>query len=118
MAMQDERAGSGRRSRVVLTPRRWRQAPGSWERRWQESPVTGESAEETVKTIARGMPAVSGVTCMLVCALNVILHTRPRDASGARHSLRPLSERAGRSEQNSREIRGEIARLCLLLLEK
>ena len=27
---------------------RWRQ--------WQESPVTGESAKETVKTIARGMP--------------------------------------------------------------
>jgi hypothetical protein len=25
-------------------------------RRWQESPVTGESAKETVKTIARGMP--------------------------------------------------------------
>ena len=33
---------------------RWRQ--------WQESPVTGESAKETVKTIARGMPGVSGVT--------------------------------------------------------
>jgi hypothetical protein len=29
---------------------------------WQESPVTKESAEETVKTIARGMPGVSGVT--------------------------------------------------------
>ena len=25
-------------------------------------PVTGESAKETVKTIARGMPGVSGVT--------------------------------------------------------
>jgi hypothetical protein len=55
----------GRRSRVVLTPRRWRQVlekQASWGRRWQESPVTGESAEETVKTIARGMPDVSGVT--------------------------------------------------------
>jgi hypothetical protein len=31
-------------------------------RRWQESPVTEESAEKTVKTIARGMPDVSGVT--------------------------------------------------------
>src|SRR6202035_2342333 len=29
---------------------------------WQESPVTRESAKETVKTIARGMPDVSGVT--------------------------------------------------------
>jgi hypothetical protein len=25
-------------------------------RRWQESPVTGESAKETVKTIAQGRP--------------------------------------------------------------
>jgi hypothetical protein len=31
-------------------------------RRWQKSPVTEESTEETVKTIARGMPDVSGVT--------------------------------------------------------
>ena len=38
----------GRRSRVVLTPRRWRQAlekQASWGRRWQTSPVTGESAK-------------------------------------------------------------------------
>src|ERR1019366_7040028 len=57
--------GCGRRSRVVLTPRRWCQVPekqASQGRRWQKSPVTGESAKETVKTIARGMPDVSGVT--------------------------------------------------------
>jgi hypothetical protein len=38
----------GRRGRVVLTPRRWRQVlekQASWGRRWQESPVTGESAK-------------------------------------------------------------------------
>jgi hypothetical protein len=38
----------GRRSRVVLTPRRWRQVlekQASWGRRWQQSPVTGESAK-------------------------------------------------------------------------
>ena len=38
----------GRRSRVVLTPRRWRQVlekQASWGRRWQTSPVTGESAK-------------------------------------------------------------------------
>jgi len=34
----------------------------SWGWRWQESPITGESTKETVKTIARGMPDVSGVT--------------------------------------------------------
>jgi hypothetical protein len=67
----DERRWCGRRSRVVLTPRRWRQVGGSdiRRRRWQTSPVTGESAKETVKTIARGMPGDSGVTVvtMLVC---------------------------------------------------
>jgi hypothetical protein len=44
----DDSAKSGRRSRVVLTPRRWRQVlekQTSWGRRWQESPVTGESAK-------------------------------------------------------------------------
>ena len=54
----DERAARGRRSRVVLTPRRWRQVgddgdvgpdgsdtPASRWRQWQESPVTGESAK-------------------------------------------------------------------------
>jgi len=68
---QDERRWRGRRSRVVLTPRRWRQEGGSiCQRRWQTSPVTEESAKETVKTIARGMPGASGVTVvtLLVCS--------------------------------------------------
>src|ERR1700724_1644618 len=53
VAAQDERRCCGRRSRVVLTPRRWRQVSRrqSARRRWQESPVTGESSKETVKTI-------------------------------------------------------------------
>src|SRR6267378_8679389 len=62
----DERCCCGRRSRVVLTPRRWRQVCGRQvgptglrqnhirRRRWQKSPVTGESTKETVKTIACG----------------------------------------------------------------
>src|SRR5271166_2816406 len=29
-------------------------------RRWQKSPVTGESTKETVKTIAQGRPGISG----------------------------------------------------------
>ena len=44
----DERRSSGRRSRVVLTPRRWCQVlegQASLGRRWQESPVTGESTK-------------------------------------------------------------------------
>jgi hypothetical protein len=50
---------------VVLTPRRWRQLGDDasalrwgW---WQESPVTKESAKETVKTIAQGRPDCFGV---------------------------------------------------------
>jgi hypothetical protein len=50
-------ADRGRRSRVVLTPRRWRHACESVRKsRWQQSPVTGESTKETVKTIVQGMP--------------------------------------------------------------
>ena len=53
----DERDGSGRRRRVVLMPRRWHQVDGKFRRRgWQKSPVARESAQESVKTIARGMP--------------------------------------------------------------
>jgi hypothetical protein len=81
----------GRRSRVVLTPRRWRQVCGIIrKRRWQESPVTGESSKETVKTIARGMPGDPGVTVvtMLVCFFT-FAH-KAAGAPSARHSLRPL----------------------------
>jgi hypothetical protein len=57
---QDECACRGRRSRVVLTPRRWRQAGRDacawWPATVTKSPITGESTKETVKTIARGMP--------------------------------------------------------------
>jgi hypothetical protein len=58
----DERGRGGRRSRVVLMPRRWHQlatilriARG----RWQESPITGESTEKIVKTIAQGRPGIA-----------------------------------------------------------
>jgi hypothetical protein len=66
----DERCCRGRQNRVVLTPRRWRQVPAEAcrpnrartfhirGRRWQKSPVTGESTTYAVKTIAQGMPGV------------------------------------------------------------
>jgi hypothetical protein len=40
----------------------WRQCYALRWRRRQQSPVSGASTKETVKTIARGMPGVSGVT--------------------------------------------------------
>src|SRR3979490_2735733 len=43
---RDGRCQCGRRSRVVLTPRRWCQVRGETRGRWwQESPVTRESAK-------------------------------------------------------------------------
>ena len=51
--------------------------------------------EAAVKTIARGVPGDSGVTCMLVCALPLLMHTRPRGASGARPPCALDLERAG-----------------------
>jgi hypothetical protein len=55
---------------VVLTPRCWRQVRGTLRgRRWQESPVAGESTKETVKTIARGMPGDFRCDLTNACAL-------------------------------------------------
>src|SRR5215212_8259859 len=48
------------------------------------SPITGEITKETVKTIARGMPGVSGVTVvtMLVCFFHLHMRLRAHRASG------------------------------------
>ena len=59
---EDEGRESGRRSRVVLMPRRWHQLAMmlritlGW---WQESPITRESMKKAVKTIVQGMPECS-----------------------------------------------------------
>src|SRR6476469_5713897 len=105
-------ARCGRRSRVVLTPRRWRQVCAKERRRrWQKSPVTGESTKETVKTIARGMPGVSGVT--VVTNARAFYTTRAAaDASSVRHSLRPLISEGGWILQNSGKTSRGIAKLC------
>ena len=92
LAPLDEGRESGRRSRVVLTPRCWRQVlerQASRGRRWQKSPITGESAKETVKTIAQGRPDESGVPVVTnSCAFYQC--TRAVGAAGTRLSLRPL----------------------------
>jgi hypothetical protein len=48
-------------SRMASRPYRARTGPIFRKRRWQKSPVTGESAKETVKTIACGNAGCSGV---------------------------------------------------------
>jgi len=65
LAPGDEPRKGGRRSRVVLIPRRWDQVGGNGDvgpdgrdtprwLRWQESPVTEEITKETVKTTRAG----------------------------------------------------------------
>jgi len=102
----------GRRSRVVLTPRRWRQVRGGIRgRRWQESPVTGESTKETVKTIARGMPddfrCDRGDYARVLCFL---LHARLRRI--VRPAF-PAPSQGKRTMHNSGESRRGNARSCL-----
>src|SRR5258708_10139742 len=95
-------------------PRRWHQVGGSRfrRRRWQTSPVTGESAKETVKTIAQGMPGDSGEPVVT----NARVYYTPRaaaGASGARHSLRPLLSEGQKFGQTSGAWRRENAGICL-----
>ena len=81
----------GRRSRVVLTPRRWRQVGGNNFRRrwWQTSPVTKESTKETVNTIACGNAGCPGATVVTNSCAFYTLRTRlrVRRAPGIPHAL-------------------------------
>src|SRR5260370_12136260 len=101
--MQDDGAACGRRSRVVLTPRRWRQVLRrlvrlnragqnlqSARRRWQKSPIAEESTKETVKTIAcANVGGFRGTRCYSCAFYHYQVHTRPRvqRASGVPHAL-------------------------------
>jgi hypothetical protein len=70
------------------------------------------ATKETVKTIARGMPGVSGVTVVT----NARVYYTPRaaaGASGARHSLLPLSSEGQKFGQTSDAWRRENADICL-----
>jgi hypothetical protein len=85
---RDERPESGRRSRVVLMPRRWHQpaddADASRRGWWQESPITRESAKEAVKTIRAGKAGSLRQTCGDYARVLFILDARlrVRKASG------------------------------------
>jgi hypothetical protein len=69
--------------------------------------------EVSRKTIARGMPGVSGVTVVTTLVCFVFITHEAAGASSARHSLRPLISEGGKFRQNSRGTRGEIAKPCL-----
>ena len=103
----------GRRSRVVLMPRRWHQVGGSNSaiRRWQTSPVTGESTKETVKTIACGNAGIFRWTCGDYARVVIFSHARLRVhwAPGIPHAL---IFGADGSCIHSGAWRREIAGLC------
>jgi hypothetical protein len=72
----DERCYCGRRSRVVLTPRRWCQARGILSRATEaRKPGLRGEPEVSRKTIAQGMPFVSAYLWRLTRVL-FILHAR------------------------------------------
>jgi hypothetical protein len=59
------------------------------------------------------MPGETGVTVVTMLVCSFYFACEAAGASSARHSLRPLFQRAGRFQQNSREMRGEIAKSYL-----
>jgi hypothetical protein len=103
---------------VVLTPRRWRQVGGgdSANDGGKRARSPGRARRKPLKPLRGECRAFSGVT--VVTNARAFYTTRAAaGASGARHSLRPLIGEGGMFSQNSRGLRGEIAKLWLLLLK-
>src|SRR6266567_3051169 len=77
-AARETNAACGvRRSRVVLTPRCWRQVcEKTRRRRCQTSLVTGESAKEAVKPLRGECRVISGVTVVTTLVCFVLFRTR------------------------------------------
>ena len=112
----DEQRLSGRRSRVVLTPRRWCQVGGVFRSTTvARKPGHRGSTKQTVKTIARGKPDDSGVPVVTTR----VLSTNAHEAAGAldtRLSLRSLLSKGQCSCFSSGASRREIADVCFLKL--
>jgi hypothetical protein len=76
-------------------------------RRGQESPGPGESAKETVKTIAQGMP--DDLADPVVTAASFFTCWRAMGEAFTRHSLHPLSFEGAFGQQLGRNSRRETA---------
>ena len=110
----DERHEGGRRSRVVLTPRRWCQVRGgiSANDGGKRARSPGRARYKPLKPLRAGMPGCSGGPVVT----NARVYYTPRaaaGASGARHSLRPLIGGQGNFRQTSGVSGREIAKPCL-----
>ncbi len=85
-------------------------------RRWQESPVTEESAKETVKTIRVRECRVSPVNLAVTTLVCFVFFAREAaGATGTRHSPRPLLfEAVDFLWHDSGAVRRGNARVCVL----
>src|SRR6202048_5310515 len=85
-------AGCGRRSRVVLTPRRWRQVlrEDAQDDGDKKARSPGRARNKLLKPLRAGMPGYSGgpVVTTLVCF--IYFAREAAGALGTRHSPRPL----------------------------
>src|SRR5258707_1942188 len=104
----------GRRSRVVLTPRRWRQVGGgnSADDGGKQARSPGRARRKPVKPLRGECRAFSGVTVVT----NARVYYTPRaaaGASGARHSLRPLIGEGGTFRQKTRAKHAARSRNCV-----
>jgi hypothetical protein len=107
------RLARGRRSRVVLMPRRWHQVCGgdSVGDGGKKARSPGRARRKPLKPLRGECRAFSGVT--VVTNARVYYTTRAAaGASGARHSLRPLKREGGTSRpslaRNSRRDREAV----------
>jgi len=90
-SVQTNAPACGRRSRVVLTPRRWRQVGGiSVGDGGNKARSPRRARRKPLKPFARGMPGVSGVTVVTLLVCFLIFAREAAGAAGVRHSLRPL----------------------------
>src|SRR5216684_557381 len=80
-------------------------------RRWQKSPVTGESTKETVKTIACGNAGCSGVLVVTRVRFTTTIAHEAAGAAGIRRSPRPLR---AENKATPRALRVARANACLL----
>src|SRR3981189_913318 len=121
----DERCCSVRRSRVVLTPRCWRQVRGGLVcptglgqslnplgdgGKRARSP--GRARRKPLKPLRAGMPGDSGVLVVTRVRSTPTKCTRGRGCNG--HPAFPTPSLGGRFINGSGALRGEVANVCLM----
>src|SRR6266852_719604 len=85
-------AASGRRSRVVLTPRRWCQVGGGKpaDDGGKKARLPGRARRKPLKPLRGECRAIPVYSLLLVCVLPIQSAHEAAGATGTRHSLRPL----------------------------